>query len=120
MIPSRDRLIFALDVPTAAEARTWVDRLGDSVRFYKIGMELLTSGDYFRVLDELAGRGKQVFVDLKFHDVPATDVVDAVWVRPELVGEIEFGEWTRTGVARHPRWRGLRPDKRPEDVVLET
>ncbi|GGI44940.1 bifunctional non-homologous end joining protein LigD [Agromyces flavus] len=55
-----------------------------------------------------------------FHDVPATDVVDAVWVRPELVGEIEFGEWTRTGVARHPRWRGLRPDKRPDDVVLET
>ncbi|MFY2762672.1 orotidine-5'-phosphate decarboxylase [Arenimonas sp. MALMAid1274] len=72
MIPVRDRLIFALDVPTAAEARAWVDRLGDSVGFYKIGMELLTSGDYFRVLEELAGRGKQVFVDLKFHDVPAT------------------------------------------------
>lgn len=72
MIPVRDRLIFALDVPTAAEARTWVDRLGESVSFYKIGMELLTSGDYFRVLDELAGRGKKVFVDLKFHDVPAT------------------------------------------------
>ena len=72
MIPVRDRLIFALDVPTAVEARAWVDRLGDSVGFYKIGMELLTSGDYFRVLDELAGRGKKVFVDLKFHDVPAT------------------------------------------------
>ncbi len=72
MNPDRDRLIFALDVPTAAEARTWVDRLGDSVTFYKLGMELLTSGDYFRVLDELAGRGKRVFVDLKFHDVPAT------------------------------------------------
>lgn len=72
MIPTRDRLIFALDVPTAAEATAWVDRLGDSVNFYKIGMELLTSGDYFRVLEKLAGRGKQVFVDLKFHDVPAT------------------------------------------------
>ncbi len=72
MIAVRDRLIFALDVPTAAEAIAWVDRLGDSVGFYKIGMELLTSGDYFRVLDDLAGRGKQVFVDLKFHDVPAT------------------------------------------------
>lgn len=54
-----------------------------------------------------------------FDDVPAADIVDAVWVRPELVGEIEFGEWTRTGVARHPRWRGLRPDKRPDDVVFE-
>jgi len=72
MTALRDRLIFALDVPTAAEARRWVDRLGDSVGFYKIGMELLTSGDYFRVLDELAARGKKVFVDLKFHDVPAT------------------------------------------------
>ena len=72
MIPVRDRLIFALDVPTAAQARAWVDRLGESVAFYKIGMELLTSGDYFRVLDELAARDKKVFVDLKFHDVPAT------------------------------------------------
>ncbi len=70
--PARDRLIFALDVPTAAQADEWVQRLGDSVQFYKIGMELLTSGDYFRVLEDLAGRGKQVFVDLKFHDVPAT------------------------------------------------
>lgn len=72
MSPLRDRLIFALDVPTAAEARAWVDRLGESVGFYKIGMELLTSGDYFRVLEELAARDKKVFVDLKFHDVPAT------------------------------------------------
>ena len=72
MTAIRDRLIFALDVPTAAEARAWVDRLGDSVGFYKLGMELLTSGDYFRVLEDLAGRGKRIFVDLKFHDVPAT------------------------------------------------
>ncbi|MFD4422351.1 ATP-dependent DNA ligase [Agromyces sp. NPDC058484] len=55
-----------------------------------------------------------------FVEVPAADVADAVWVRPELVGEIEFGEWTRTGVARHPRWRGLRPDKSPADVVRES
>jgi bifunctional non-homologous end joining protein LigD len=54
-----------------------------------------------------------------FVEVPALDAKDAVWVRPELVGEIEFGEWTRTGVARHPRWRGLRPDKSPEEVVRE-
>ena len=72
MTAVRDRLIFALDVPTAVEARAWVNRLGDSVGFYKIGLELLTSGDYFRVLEDLASRGKKVFVDLKFHDVPAT------------------------------------------------
>ena len=39
---------------------------------YKIGMELLASGDYFTVLDELARRDKKVFVDLKFFDIPAT------------------------------------------------
>ena len=67
-----ERLIFALDVPGRAQAREWVDRLGDSVRFYKIGMELLASGEYFQVLDDLAGRGKRIFVDVKFFDIPAT------------------------------------------------
>ncbi|MBT2500661.1 ATP-dependent DNA ligase [Agromyces sp. ISL-38] len=54
-----------------------------------------------------------------FIEVPRVDASDAVWVKPELVGEIEFGEWTRSGVARHPSWRGLRPDKAPRDVVRE-
>ncbi|WP_127792127.1 ATP-dependent DNA ligase [Agromyces sp. LHK192] len=54
-----------------------------------------------------------------FVEVPAVDAADAVWVEPALVGEVEFGEWTRTGVLRHPRWRGLRPDRAPEDVVRE-
>lgn len=71
-IPARQRLIFALDVSSAIEAREWIERLGDSVAFYKIGMELLASGDYFRVLEYLAEQGKRIFVDLKFHDVPAT------------------------------------------------
>src|SRR5690606_2895159 len=42
-----ERLIFALDVPGREQAVEWIDRLGDSVRFYKIGMELLASGEYF-------------------------------------------------------------------------
>ncbi|HET6396743.1 MAG TPA: orotidine-5'-phosphate decarboxylase [Pseudoxanthomonas sp.] len=67
-----ERLIFALDVPGRAQALEWIERLGESVRFYKIGMELLASGEYFQVLDALAGRGKRVFVDLKFFDIPAT------------------------------------------------
>ena len=67
-----ERLIFALDVPGKAQASEWVDRLGDAVSFYKIGMELLASGEYFDVLDELAKRDKRVFVDLKFFDIPAT------------------------------------------------
>lgn len=67
-----ERLIFALDVPGRAEALQWVERLGDAVSFYKIGMELLASGEYFDVLEELAKRDKRVFVDLKFFDIPAT------------------------------------------------
>ena len=68
----RERLIFALDAPGRDQALAWVDRLGDAVDFYKIGMELLASGDYFTVLDELARRDKRIFVDLKFFDIPAT------------------------------------------------
>ena len=71
-IPPRDRLIFALDVPTKDEALAWIDRLGDAVTFYKLGLEFCMSGQYFEVLDELKGRGKKVFADLKFYDVPAT------------------------------------------------
>jgi orotidine-5'-phosphate decarboxylase len=69
---TRDRLIFALDVDSQVEATRWIELLGDSVQFYKVGMELLTSGDYFNVIADLVDRGKKVFVDLKFFDVPAT------------------------------------------------
>jgi bifunctional non-homologous end joining protein LigD len=44
---------------------------------------------------------------------------DGRWVRPELVGQFGFGEWTRDGKLRHPRYLGLRDDKRPEEVVRE-
>ena len=71
-IPVDERLIFALDVPDAWEARELVQELDDSVRFYKLGLELLMAGGYFELLDWLAGRGKKIFVDLKFFDVPAT------------------------------------------------
>lgn len=71
-IPSHDRLIFALDVASLSDARAWIDRLGDAVSHYKIGLELLGSGDYFTVLAELKARGKRVFADLKLHDIPAT------------------------------------------------
>ncbi len=67
----RERLIFALDVPSRTQALEWIDQLGDAIS-YKIGMELLASGEYFQVLDDLASRGKRVFVDLKFFDIPAT------------------------------------------------
>ena len=71
-IPVGERLIFALDVPDATRARAMVELLGDSVQFYKIGLELCMSGEYFPLLDWLVVRGKKVFVDLKFFDIPAT------------------------------------------------
>lgn len=71
-IPPPERLIFALDVPTTEEAEQLVDKLGESVGFYKVGLELFMAGGYFELLDRLNQRGKKVFADLKFFDVPQT------------------------------------------------
>ncbi len=71
-IHPEERLIFAMDVPDADRARALATELGDSVRFYKLGLELMMSGGYFELLEWLVARDKQVFVDLKFFDVPAT------------------------------------------------
>ena len=71
-INNNDRLIFALDVPEVSRAKELVVELGDSVSFYKIGMELMMTGDYFSLLDWLVENDKKVFVDLKLFDVPAT------------------------------------------------
>src|SRR5690606_22920838 len=53
-------------------------------------------------------------------DVPALDRRGAVWLEPVQVGEVAFGEWSPAGRLRHPRWRGWRPDKSPDDVVRES
>jgi orotidine-5'-phosphate decarboxylase len=71
-IPVRERLIMALDLSSIAEAKSLVEELGDAVIFYKVGMELFMSGDYFGFIDWLKARDKKVFVDLKFFDIPAT------------------------------------------------
>ena len=71
-IPARDRLILALDVPTAELARRVVEELGEAVVFYKLGLELFMAGGYFELIDWLADRGKRVMVDLKLFDVPRT------------------------------------------------
>ena len=67
----RDRLIVALDISDASDARRLVEKLGDSVVFYKIGMELAYGGG-LPLVSELAAAGKQVFLDLKLHDIPNT------------------------------------------------
>lgn len=71
-VPLRERLIFAMDVPDTSSALALADRLGDSVCFYKLGLELFMDGGYFQLVDRLTSQGKRVFVDLKFFDVPET------------------------------------------------
>jgi orotidine-5'-phosphate decarboxylase len=69
---TKDRLIFAMDVPEADQARKIAEQLGDAVTFYKLGLELMMAGGYFQLIDWLTDHEKKVFVDLKFFDVPAT------------------------------------------------
>jgi orotidine-5'-phosphate decarboxylase len=64
-------IIIALDVESAAEARSLVTRLGDSVSFYKVGMELYAAAG-MEFVRELVGEGKQVFLDMKFYDIGET------------------------------------------------
>ena len=71
--PARaERLIVALDVPTVTDARALVERLGDAVRFYKVGLELFSAGGSVELIDWLAARGCKVFADLKLYDIPET------------------------------------------------
>src|SRR5450432_1251520 len=64
-------IIVALDVASAEEARALVARLGSCVNFYKVGMELYAAGG-MEFVRELLGEGKEVFLDLKFYDIPET------------------------------------------------
>ena len=66
------RLIVPLDLPTAEEARSMVRSLGDSVSFYKVGLELFATGEGMTLARELKAAGKQVFLDWKLHDIGTT------------------------------------------------
>ena len=68
---SDDRLIVALDVPNALAGEDLVNRLGDSVSFYKIGLGMLTGGG-LALANELKAQGKRVFLDMKLFDIGAT------------------------------------------------
>lgn len=70
-IESRDRLIVGLDVPTVAEAEDVVARLGDSVTFYKVGLQLVFAGG-LAFAGRLAETGKKVFLDVKLLDIDNT------------------------------------------------
>lgn len=69
---SDDRLIVALDVPNLIQGMALVDRLGDSVSFYKIGLGMLTGGGLALANELKQERGKRVFLDMKLFDIGAT------------------------------------------------
>jgi len=71
VVEPRDRLIVALDVPSTAAADAVVERLGDAVTFYKIGYQLAFAGG-LALAGSLRNAGKQVFLDLKLHDIGNT------------------------------------------------
>ncbi|HYZ87022.1 MAG TPA: orotidine-5'-phosphate decarboxylase [Bryobacteraceae bacterium] len=68
---TRNPLIVALDVPNEDDARSIVKRVGTSIDFYKVGMELYASAG-MAFVKELLGSGKQVFLDMKFYDIGET------------------------------------------------
>jgi len=95
-VPDQDgRLVYAGHVGTGFSDRVLAD-LGTRLR--------------------AAERTTSPFAD----EVPRAHAKDAHWVTPRLVGEVTFSEWTRDGMMRHPPWRGLRPDKAPQDVRRES
>ena len=70
-IHPRDRMIVALDLPSVTDAQAMIGKLGGSVTFYKIGMELVYAGG-LDLVRQLSSNGKKVFLDLKLHDIPNT------------------------------------------------
>ncbi len=79
---SKDRLIVALDLSSAAQARQIVQSIGDGATTYKIGKQLFTA-EGPQLVRELVASGRKVFLDLKFHDIPNT-VAAAVRSAAEL------------------------------------
>src|SRR2546428_2833936 len=69
-IAGKERLIVALDVPTPAEARVLVEKVGPAATFYKLGLELFVAGGYFELVDWLVKRGNKVYADFKMYDGP--------------------------------------------------
>jgi orotidine-5'-phosphate decarboxylase len=70
-IPLNERIIFALDVSSADEARKWVEKLDGQIKFFKVGLQLFMAG-WWPVVDHIVNRGNKVMVDLKFFDIPET------------------------------------------------
>lgn len=95
MRKGKDRLIVAIDTDDFDKAKELIDKLEDSVDIFKVGLEqyVATRG---KTLDYLKEKGKKVFLDLKFHDIPNTmknavkaAVRDNVWLMTIHVSDLE-------------------------------
>ncbi|WP_336646918.1 ATP-dependent DNA ligase [Microbacterium sp. USHLN186] len=95
-----------LGVPDEGGALRYVGRVG--------------TGFTDRMLRDLAAQLRPLRTTGPALEVPSPDAADARWVRPELVGEVEFANWSPGGILRHSRWRGLRPDKSADEVRIES
>jgi orotidine-5'-phosphate decarboxylase len=72
MKSAKDFIIFPLDVPSASEARRYVETLGEAIGMFKVGLELFIRCGPQLVADILSAGSAGVFLDLKLHDIPAT------------------------------------------------
>jgi orotidine-5'-phosphate decarboxylase len=70
-MPAKEKIILALDVPDGTDALDIVERFGDHVNIFKVGLELFVSAGPL-IVEEIQRRGKRVFLDLKFHDISNT------------------------------------------------
>ena len=95
-----------LAVPSETDGLRYVGRVG--------------TGFTDRMLRDLAAQLEPLRVPKATLEVPSPDASDALWVKPQLVGEVEFANWSPGGILRHSRWRGLRPDKSPDEVRVES
>lgn len=84
MINAKDRLIIALDFPTMDKAVELIDKLGDEASFYKVGLELFLNSKG-QMVEYLSSKGKKIFLDLKFHDIPNTTAMASVFAAKENV-----------------------------------
>lgn len=107
----RDRLIIALDVPSASAAQRIVEAVGESVHFFKIGLQLFTA-EGPQIVRDLVAAGRKIFLDLKFHDIPntvASAVAEAAKLKVSMLtihagggGHILRAAVEAAGAAEHP------------------
>ena len=84
MYTAKDRMIIALDFPTMNEAIELIDKIADGATFYKVGLELFLNSKG-EIIEYLAKKGKKVFLDLKFHDIPNTTAMASVFAAKQNV-----------------------------------